>query len=67
MNELTERDVSTMAAAIGLPVAVDDLTEVTHRLNALFEALTPLADLPLDTVEPNPVLPDPDGGLAPRT
>ena len=67
MKELSERDVQALADAIDLPITPGDLTEVTHRLNALFEALTPLADLPLDTVEPNPVLPDLDGGLAPRT
>ena len=50
--------VSAMAAALGLPVTPDDLVEVTHRLNALLEALAPLATLPLDTVEPVPVLPD---------
>ena len=50
--------VFAMAAALGLPVTADDLVEVTHRLNALLEALAPLATLPLDTVEPVPVLPD---------
>ena len=50
--------VSAMAAALGLPATPDDLVEVTHRLNALLEALAPLATLPLDTVEPVPVLPD---------
>ena len=63
MSELTTSEVRAMAAAIGLSVTVDDLTEVTHRLNALFEALAPLAALPLDTVEPNPVAPD-DGAPA---
>lgn len=58
MKELTTDQVSAMAAALGLPVTPDDLVEVTHRLNALLEALAPLATLPLDTVEPVPVLPD---------
>ena len=49
-----------MAASLGLPVTPDDVAEVTHRLNALLEALAPLADLPLDTVEPLPILPDDD-------
>ncbi len=58
MKELTTDQVSAMAGALGLPVTPDDLVEVTHRLNALLEALAPLATLPLDTVEPVPVLPD---------
>ena len=58
MKELTTDQVFAMAAALGLPVTADDLVEVTHRLNALLEALAPLATLPLDTVEPVPVLPD---------
>lgn len=58
MEELTTDQVSAMAAALGLPVTPDDLVEVAHRLNALLEALAPLATLPLDTVEPVPVLPD---------
>ena len=58
MTELTTDQVSAVAAALGLPVTPDDLVEVTHRLNALLEALAPLATLPLDTVEPVPALPD---------
>lgn len=58
MPELTTDQVSAMAAALGLPTTPDDLVEVTHRLNALLEALAPLATLPLDTAEPVPVLPD---------
>ena len=58
MEELTTDQVSAMAAALGLPVTPEDLVEVTHRLNAFLEALAPLATLPLDTVEPVPVLPD---------
>lgn len=43
-----------MATALGLPMTPEDLTEVTHRLNALLEALEPLGELPLDKVEPVP-------------
>ena len=52
---LTTDQVAAMAAALGLPVTADDVAEVTHRLNALLEALAPLADLPLETVEPVPI------------
>ena len=54
MLDLTPDQVAAMAAAAGLAISGDDLLEVTHRLNAYLEALGPLADLPLDTVEPTP-------------
>jgi hypothetical protein len=56
--ELTTEQVAALAAAIGLPLTPDDLAEVTHRLNALVDALAPLGELPLETVEPVPGLPD---------
>jgi len=56
--DLTTGEIGALAAALGLPVTPEDVTEVTHRLNALIEALAPLADLPLETVEPVPVLGD---------
>jgi hypothetical protein len=40
-------------------MTAEDLVEVTHRLNGLLEALAPLAELPLDTVEPVPAPRDP--------
>ncbi len=58
MSDLTTEQVGALAAALGLPVTSDDVAEVTHRLNALIEALTPLTDLPLETVEPVPGLGD---------
>ena len=58
MTDLTTGEISALAAALGLPVTPEDVTEVTHRLNALIEALAPLADLPLEMVEPVPVLRD---------
>ena len=56
MSDLTREQVGALAAALGLPVTPDDVTEVTHRLNALIEALAPLTDLPLEMVEPVPGL-----------
>jgi len=58
VSDLTTTDVAALAAALELPVTPDDLVEVTHRLNALVEALAPLGDLPLETVEPTPALAD---------
>lgn len=64
MPDLAPEQVVALAAAAGLPMTRDDLAEVTHRLNAFLEALAPLAELPLDTVEPLPfgVAPIPFGG-----
>ena len=59
MTDLTPEQVGALAAALDLPVTPDDLAEVTHRLNALIEALAPLAELPLETVEPVPGLGEP--------
>ena len=56
MEELSPEQVEAMAGALGLPMSPDDLAEVTHRLNALLEALEPLGELPLGEVEPVPVV-----------
>jgi hypothetical protein len=68
MPELTAAHVLALAEAVRLPVSPDDLAEVTHRLNAFLEALAHLAVLPLERVEPLPMLPDaigPAAGAAP--
>jgi len=49
--------VRTLAATLGLHPTDDDLEEVTHRLNAMRDALAALASLPLDTAEPAPPTP----------
>jgi hypothetical protein len=57
--EVTPEQVTALAAALGLPMTPDDAGEVTHRLNALLEALAPLADLELlEQVEPWAAFPD---------
>jgi hypothetical protein len=59
VTDLTPEQVGALAAALGFSVTAEDVAEVTHRLNALLEALAPLADLPLETVEPVPGLGEP--------
>ena len=56
-RDLTPAEVEALAAALGLTPTPEDLVEVTHRLNAMRDALAPLAALPLDTVEPAPPTP----------
>jgi len=63
---LDPAEVEAMAAALRLTLTGEDLTEVTHRLNALLEALTPLDALVLDEVDPVPILPDVTGIDEPR-
>jgi hypothetical protein len=60
MADLSPAEVRTLALAVGLSLTDDDLTEVTHRVNAFVDALAPLAALPLDTVEPLPQVPAPE-------
>jgi len=59
LPDLTPADVRALAAALGLAPTDDDLLEVTHRLNAMRDALAPLGALPLDEVEPAPPAPEP--------
>jgi hypothetical protein len=60
MPDLTPDEVRALALAAGLSLSDDDLAEVTHRVNAFVDALAPLAALPLDTVEPLPLAPEPE-------
>ena len=60
MAELSPEQIRALADVAGLPMTDDDLAEVTHRVNAFLEALAPLAALPLETVEPLPLDPEPD-------
>ncbi|MBI4199266.1 MAG: hypothetical protein HY535_02160 [Chloroflexi bacterium] len=55
MADLSARQVAALAEALGLPIAQEDLREVTFRLNALQEALASLEEPDLDSVEPLPV------------
>ena len=60
MADLSPDQVRALAAAAGLTLTDDDLAEVTHRVNAFVEALAPLGGLPLDSVEPLPITPEPE-------
>jgi len=52
VSDLTPGDVRKMIDALGLTATDDDLVEVTHRLNAMRDALQALDALPLATGEP---------------
>src|SRR5262249_20566616 len=60
VSDLSPDRVRALADALGLPLSAEDLDEVTHRLNAVLDALAPLGSLPLDSVEPVPAWPWPD-------
>lgn len=59
--DLSPEHVRAFARSLGLDLTGDDLAEVTHRLNGLLDALGPLGELPLDSVEPVPWTPVPEG------
>jgi hypothetical protein len=58
--DLTENEVRALARALQLSLTAEDAAEVTHRLNALIEALAPLTDLPSGGPEAAPAPVDPD-------
>ena len=52
MPDLTRAQVRRLLFARGFDVSIDDLPEVTHRLNAMLEAVDALAHPDLDSIEP---------------
>jgi hypothetical protein len=62
MPDLTPEQVRAQLASTGLaPVDAEDLDEVTHRINAITEALLALEPAGLDEAEPMTVF-DPEAG-----
>jgi hypothetical protein len=59
-KELTSNDVQRLARLLGLPIAPEDLAEVTYRLGALIDALEKLTSLDLSREEPIPLFPSAD-------
>jgi hypothetical protein len=57
--DLTPAGVAALGAAFGLTLVGEDLAEVTHRLNAMRDALAALAMLPLEAIEPAVPAPEP--------
>jgi hypothetical protein len=62
MPDLSPEQVRAQLASTGLvPVDAEDLDEVTHRLNAITEALLALEPAGLDDAEPMTVFETEDG------
>lgn len=56
MPDLTPEEIRTQLAAIGLtPLDQDDLDEITHRVNAVNEAVLALEHPDLDAQEPRAI------------
>jgi hypothetical protein len=56
MPDLTPDEIRTQLAAIGLtPLGQDDLDEITHRINAVNEAVLALEHPDLDAQEPTSI------------
>lgn len=56
MSDLTNEEVTALGHAVGLEIPDPELTEVTHSLNALLEALSEINPPGLDAVEPLPII-----------
>jgi hypothetical protein len=56
MRELQESDVKALSEAAGLKVPQEDLYVLTVRLNGMIEMSRILETLPLQDVEPLPIL-----------
>ena len=57
MPDLTPDQVKTLAQALALDVADDDLVEVTHRLNVMTSSVERFTHPDLDAVDPVPFHP----------
>jgi hypothetical protein len=57
MGDLTKGQVASLLSLQGYEVPEPDLTEITHRINALIESLQGLDALDVYHVEPWPVQP----------
>ena len=55
MPDLTQGEVRAQLESLGFQVFDEDLEEITHRVNALHEALLNLKDSRIDEIEPLPV------------
>ena len=56
MSDLTKQEVAALGHAVGLEIPDPELSEVTHGLNALLEALNEINPPGLDAVEPLPII-----------
>ena len=57
MPDLNRDQVHALLRVLGLDVGDPELTEVTHRVNALIEGLLQLDKFGITRLEPSPVLP----------
>jgi hypothetical protein len=64
--EVSQDDVQRLAHLLQLPIAAEDLAEVTYRLGALLEELEKLKRPDIGSVEPIPVFPVYESGQSPQ-
>ena len=55
MPDLTNAEVKALGKAVGLDISEPELTEVSHSLNAILEAMNEIQVPGLDAVEPLPL------------
>lgn len=56
MVNLTKAEVTALGHAVGLEIQDPELTEVTHSLNAVLDALDAINPPELENIEPLPIL-----------
>jgi hypothetical protein len=56
MDELSNEQVATLAAAVNLNIQDPDLTQVAYCLNAILEAMGDIDVSGLNAVEPLPII-----------
>jgi Asp-tRNA(Asn)/Glu-tRNA(Gln) amidotransferase C subunit len=64
--EFSQDDVQRLADLLRLPIAGEDLAEVTYRLGALLQELEKLKHLDVGSVEPIPVFPAYNSAQSPQ-
>ncbi|PZC46675.1 MAG: hypothetical protein C1O27_001817 [Chloroflexi bacterium] len=55
MPDLSQDQIRAQLESLGFAVFDEDLPEITHRVNALHEALVNLDDPEIDSIEPLPI------------
>ena len=56
MEDLSREQVTALGRAVGLDIGEPELTEVTHNINALLQALDDINPPGLDAIEPLPIV-----------
>ena len=62
MAELSNEDIRVLGRAVGLDIGDDEVSHVTHSLNAIIEGIDEIEVPGMNDVEPLPIILPPKGG-----